>query len=97
MQLHGQVASILKCKQFVCILIREDSSRNTVQFLNETDRNHECQLRKSLEKILLINIRLIINATEKNACNYTYAVYVLYIWSIVWKLLEFPAMDDDLS
>ena len=31
----------------------------------ETDCNCECQLRKSLEEILLINIWLIINATEK--------------------------------
>ena len=34
---------------------------------------------------------------KKNTCNSTYAVYVLYIWSLVWKLLEFPALDDDLS
>ena len=44
--------------------MRECSSRNTVQFLNETDRNHECQLRNHWEK-LFINVRLIINATEK--------------------------------
>ena len=45
--------------------MRECSSRNTVQFLDEIDHNHESQLRKSLEEILLINIWLIINATEK--------------------------------
>ena len=50
MQLHGQAASILKCKQTVYFLIRECSSRNTVQFLDEIDRNHESQLRKSLGK-----------------------------------------------
>ena len=58
--------------------------------MNVSSENH-------WKNFLLINIWLIINATEKNACNYTYAVYVLYIWSIVWKLLEFPALDDDLS
>ena len=50
MQLHGQVASILKCKQSVYFVMRECSSRNTVQFLDEIDRNHESQLRKSLGK-----------------------------------------------
>ena len=58
--------------------MRECSSRNTGQFLDEIDRKHESQLRKSVEEILLINIGLIINVTEKNACNYSYIVYVLY-------------------
>ena len=48
MQLHGQMASILKCKQTITIVMRECSSRITVQFLNEIDRNHESQLRKLL-------------------------------------------------
>ena len=47
-QLHGQTASILKCKQTITIMMRECSSRNTVQFLDEIDRNHESQLRKLL-------------------------------------------------
>ena len=32
----------------------------------------------TVKKFVLINIGLIINATEKNACNYTYVVYVLH-------------------
>ena len=50
MQLHGQAASILKCKQSVYFVMGKCSSRNTVQFLGEIDRNHESQLRKSLEE-----------------------------------------------
>ena len=44
MQLHGQVASVLKCKQTITIVMRKCSSRNTVQFLYEIDRNPESQL-----------------------------------------------------
>ena len=47
-QLHGQMASILKCKQTITIVMGKCSSRNTVQFLYEIDRNHESQLRKLL-------------------------------------------------
>ena len=39
--------------------------------MNVSSENH-------WKEISLINIGLIINATEKNTCNYTYAVYVLY-------------------
>ena len=46
------MASILKCKQSITIVMRECSSRNTVQFLDEIDHNHETQLRKLL-KILI--------------------------------------------
>ena len=94
MQLHGQLASISKMWTIYIFLIRGCSSRNTVQFLTEIDRNHECQLRKSWGTILLINIGLNLNATEENTCNYTYAV--LYYLVPVWKLFEFPAIADDL-
>ena len=45
-----------------------DSSRNTVQFLNETDWNCECQLRKSLVKNINQALDCMANATEKNTC-----------------------------
>ena len=51
MQLHGQAASILKCKQTINLDMRECSSRNTVQFLDEMDRNHESQFRKRLKNL----------------------------------------------
>ena len=83
MQLHGQVASILKCKQFACFLIGECSSRNTVQFLNETDCNHECQFRKSLKKInCYYCIGLIVYATEKIHV----LIHVLYVYCIFGQL-----------
>ena len=60
MQLHGQVASILKCKQTVYFVVRKCSSRDTVQFMDEIERNHESQLRKLLgnfkRRILLMSI-----------------------------------------
>ena len=50
--------------------------------------------------MLLINTRLIINPTEKkDACNFTiieYVIYIYFFYSIVWKLLEFPALGDNL-
>ena len=49
MQLHGQVASILKCKQTITIVMRKNISRNTVQFLYKIDHNPESQLRKLLK------------------------------------------------
>ena len=49
MQLHGQAASILKCKQSITIVMRECSSRNIVQFLYEIDHNPESQLREFLK------------------------------------------------
>ena len=57
MQLHGQAASILKCKQTITIMMKECSSRNTVQFLDEVDCNHESQLRKLL--IILIGCYIV--------------------------------------
>ena len=56
MQLHGQTASILKCKQSITIVMRECSSRNTVQFLYEIDRNHESQLRELLKNLRVSSI-----------------------------------------
>ena len=67
-QLHGQTASILKCKQTMTIVMRECSSRNTVQFLYEIDRNHESQLRKFIENFidnLLLDIWRIIDCNLK--------------------------------
>ena len=66
-QLHGQVASITEnVNNSVFSALGRGSSRNTVQFLTEIDRNHECQLRKSLERnFIFLNIGLIINATAK--------------------------------
>ena len=49
------------------------------------------------KKFLLINIGLIINATEKKMHVILHIQYMYcIIRSIVWKLLEFPAMVDDL-
>ena len=73
--------------------MRECSSRNTVQILGEIDRNHESQLRKLLKNFggnLLLNIWYIINCTERNY------IYIYYIYPNAWKLLEFPALGDDL-
>ena len=50
----------------------------------------------TVKNYLLLLYWLIIYATEKNTCTYTYVVCTLYIQSVVWKLLEFPAMADDL-
>ena len=78
MQLHGQMASILKCKQSKNIVIRRCSSRITVQFLDEIDCNHESQLRKLLKNLrdnLLLDIWHIIDCTKK---NYIY-IYILYL------------------
>ena len=61
--------------------MRECSSRNTVQFLDEIDRNHESQLRKLLKNLggnLLLNIWYIINCTEKKNYIY-YNIYVIFI------------------
>ena len=86
MQLHGQAASILKCKQSVYFVMRECSSRNTVQFLDEIDHSHESQLRKSLGKlkkqILLMSIRPIINSTEKIHVI-LHMQYIFFIFSLL--------------
>ena len=59
--------------------MKKCSSRNTVQFLNEIDRNHESQPRKSLKKILLINTRPIINSTEKiHVILYMQHIYIIF-------------------
>ena len=79
MQLHGQVASILKCKQIINFVMMECSSRNTVQFLDKVDRNHECQLRKLLKTLrdnLLLDIWHIIDCTEKEI-EYIYTIFIL--------------------
>ena len=52
---NGQPASILKCKQSVYFVMKECSSRNTVQFLDEIDRNHESQLSKLLKENVIDN------------------------------------------
>ena len=60
----GRQLAFLKYKQSVYFVIREGSSRNTVQFLTEIDRNHKCQLR-NVCKILFLEIGVIIDVTEK--------------------------------
>ena len=62
--------------------MRECSSRNTVQFLNEIDRNHEFQLRKLLGNLrkdsideYLASLSIIL---KKNTCTTIYVIY-LYI------------------
>ena len=75
----GRWLAFLKCKQYIFFLMMECSSRNTVQFLTKIDHNHESQLRKSLEEILLINIWLLLMPLKKNTCNFTYAAYIFYI------------------
>ena len=94
MQLHGQVASILKCKQTINFVMRECSSRITVQFLDEIDRNHESQLRKFLKNfrdIVLLDIwHIIVN------CNKKIHIYIYYIYPNTWKLLEFPPLGEDI-
>ena len=79
MQLHGQAASILKCKQTINFVMRGCSSRITVQFLDEIDRNYESQLRnllKNLRDVLLLGIWHIFDCTEKNAHT---IIYILYL------------------
>ena len=72
----GRWLVFLKCKQTVYFVIREGSSRNTVQFLTGTDRNHECQLQEITVKKLLVGIGLIINANEKKMH------VIVHIWYI---------------
>ena len=60
--------------------MRECSSRITVQFLDEIDRNHESQLRKFLKNLrdmLLLDIWHIINCTEKKYMYYN--IYIIFI------------------
>ena len=62
--------------------MRECSSRITVQFLNEIDRNHESQIRKllrNLKSILLLSIWRLINCTEKKIHVLQYMQYILYL------------------
>ena len=76
--------------------MRECSSRITVQFLDEIDHNHESQLRKLLKNLrdnLLLSIWHFINCTEKKL---HILQYIYYIYPNAWKLLEFPALGDDL-
>ena len=47
-QLHGQTASILKCKQTITIVMREMQIKKYSTISDEIDRNHESPLRKLL-------------------------------------------------
>ena len=60
--------------------MRECSSRNTVQFLDEIDRNHESQLRKLLknlrEQSIAEYLAYLLIVLKKNACT---TIYILYL------------------
>ena len=95
MQLHGQAASILKCKQTITIMMKECSSRNTVQFLDKIDRNHEYQPRNYcviLREYYIVRYFGILLTDLKKKYMF-YNIYT-YIYSNAWKLLEFPALGD---
>ena len=76
----------------------------------ETDRNHECQLRKSLREILLINIWLIINATEKKIhvilhMQYMYCIFGLLcgnclnflLWMMIFRNYNLQCLRKDFN
>ena len=76
--------------------MRGCSSRNTVQFFDKIDHNHESQLWKFLKNLrdnLLLDIWHIIDCTEKKM---HVLQYIFYICLNAWKLLGFPALGDDL-
>ena len=61
------------------------------------DRNHESQLRKLLKNLrdhYIAEYLAFINCTEKKKLHILQ--YIYYIYPNAWKLLEFPALGDNL-